>query len=41
MHGENGIACRVLVRMPEGKSPLGKPRHRQVDNVRMDFGEIE
>jgi hypothetical protein len=26
---------------PEGKRPLGKPRRRWVDNIKMDLGEIE
>jgi hypothetical protein len=25
---------------PEGKRPLGIPRHRWVDNIRMDLGEV-
>jgi hypothetical protein len=25
---------------PEGKRPLGRPRHRWVDNVGMDLGEV-
>jgi hypothetical protein len=25
---------------PEGKRPLGKPRRRWVDNIRMDLGEV-
>jgi hypothetical protein len=25
---------------PEGKRPLGRPRHRRVDNIIMDFREI-
>jgi hypothetical protein len=25
---------------PEGKRPLGKSRHRKVDNIRMDFVEV-
>jgi hypothetical protein len=25
---------------PEGKRPLGKPRHRWVDNIKTDLGEI-
>jgi hypothetical protein len=25
----------------EGKRPLGRPRHRWVDNIKMDFREIE
>jgi hypothetical protein len=31
---------RILVAKPEGKSPLGRPRHRWVDNIKMDFREI-
>ena len=27
---------RVLVGKPEGKRPLGRSRHRQVDNIKMD-----
>jgi hypothetical protein len=29
-----------LVGKPEGKRPLGRPRRRWVDNIRMDFGEV-
>jgi predicted small integral membrane protein len=25
---------------PEGKRPLGRPRRRRVDNIRMDLGEV-
>ena len=31
---------RVLVGKPEGKRPLGIPRHRWVDNIRMDLQEV-
>jgi len=31
---------RVLVGKPEGKSPLGKPRHRWEDNIKMDLQEV-
>jgi hypothetical protein len=31
---------RLAVGKPEGKRPLGRPRHRWVDNIRMDIGEI-
>jgi hypothetical protein len=31
---------KVLVGMPEGKRPLGRPRRRWEDGIRMDFGEI-
>jgi hypothetical protein len=33
-------ACISLVAKPEGKSPLRRPRHRWVDNIKMDFIEI-
>ena len=32
--------CRVLVGKPEGKKPLGIPRRRWVDNIRMDLQEV-
>jgi hypothetical protein len=34
-------ACRILVGSPEGKRPLGRPRHRCVENIKMDLREIE
>jgi hypothetical protein len=39
--GENRNAYRLLVGKPEGKTLLERPRHRWVDNIRMDFGEVE
>jgi hypothetical protein len=30
----------LLVEKPEGKRPLGRPRRRWVDNIRMDLGEV-
>jgi hypothetical protein len=39
-NGETRNAYRILVGKPEGKRPLGKPRRRWVDNIKMDFGEI-
>jgi hypothetical protein len=30
---------RLLVGKPEGKSPLGIPRHRWVDNIKADLAE--
>jgi hypothetical protein len=33
-------AYRILVGKPEGKSPLGRPRRRWVDNIRTDLREI-
>jgi hypothetical protein len=31
---------RVLVGRPEGKRPLGRPRHSWEDNIKTDLGEI-
>jgi len=31
---------RVLVGKPEGKRPLGRPRRRWVDNIRLDLQEV-
>jgi len=31
---------RVLVGKPEGRRPLGRPRHRWVDNIRMGLQEV-
>jgi hypothetical protein len=38
--GEERDMCRVLVGKPEGKRPLGRPRCRWKDNVRMDLQEV-
>ena len=38
--GEEIVACRVLVGKPEGKRPLGRPRRRCVDNIKMDLQEV-
>jgi hypothetical protein len=38
--GEERKVCKVLVRKPEGKRPLGRPRCRWEDGIRMDPGEI-
>jgi hypothetical protein len=35
-----GGAYRFLLGRPEGKRPLGRPRRRWVDNIKMDLGEI-
>jgi hypothetical protein len=39
--GEVRGVYRVLVRKPEGRRPLGRPRHRWEDNIRMDLQEVE
>ncbi|KAJ4428645.1 hypothetical protein ANN_25638 [Periplaneta americana] len=38
--GESRNACRVLVGRPEGKRPLGRPRCRREDNIKMDLREV-
>jgi len=38
--GEEREVYRVLVGKPEGRKPLGKPRRRWVDNIRMDLQEV-
>jgi hypothetical protein len=38
--GEKRNACRLLVGKPEGKRPLGRPRRRWVNNIRMDLAEV-
>jgi hypothetical protein len=38
--GEGRGVYRVLVRRPEGKRPLGRPRRRWEDNIKMDLKEI-
>jgi hypothetical protein len=38
--GEKRNVYRLLVGKPEEKRPLGRPRRRWVDNVRMDLGEV-
>jgi hypothetical protein len=38
--GEERGVYRVLVGEPEVKRPLGRPRHRWEDNIRMDLQEL-
>jgi hypothetical protein len=38
--GERRVVNRVLVEKPEGKRPLGRPRHRWEDNIKMDIYEV-
>ena len=38
--GEKRGVYRVLVGKPEGKRPLGRPKHRWVDNIGMDLQEV-
>ena len=38
--GEGRGVYRVLVGKPEGKKPLGRPRRRWEDNIKMDLQEV-
>jgi hypothetical protein len=38
--GKERKVCKVLVGKPEGKRPLGRPRRRWEDGIRMDLREI-
>jgi hypothetical protein len=38
--GEVRGAYHILVGRPEGRRPLGRPRHRWEDNIKMDLWEI-
>jgi hypothetical protein len=38
--GEDRGVHRVLVRKPEGKRPLRRPRHRWEDNIKMDLQDV-
>jgi hypothetical protein len=38
--GEKRGAYRILVGRPEGRRPLGRPRRRWEDNIKMDLQEV-
>jgi hypothetical protein len=38
--GEERDVHRVLVGKPDGKRPLGRPRRRREDNIKMDFQKV-
>jgi hypothetical protein len=38
--GERRGAYRALVGKPEGRKPLGRPRRRWEDNIKMDLREV-
>jgi hypothetical protein len=38
--GEVSNAYRTLLGKPEGKRPLGRPRRRWEDNIKVDFSEV-
>ena len=39
-HVQLNTVCRVMVGKPEGKGPLGRPRRRWVDNIKVDLQEV-
>jgi hypothetical protein len=39
-YGERRGVYRVLARKPEGKRPLGRPRSKWEDNIKMDLEEV-
>ena len=40
-YGERKGVYKVLMGKPEGKRPLGRPRRRWEDNIKMDLQEVE
>ena len=40
MYGEKRDVYRILVRKPEGKRPLERPRRRRKRNIKMDLQEV-
>jgi hypothetical protein len=38
--GEKRNVYRLLVGKPDGKRPLGRPRHKRIDNIKRDLLEI-
>jgi hypothetical protein len=38
--GKGRVLYRVLVENPGGKRPLGRPRHRWEDNIKLDLREV-
>jgi hypothetical protein len=39
--GEERNAYKMLVGRPEGKRPVGNPRHRWENNIKVDLKELE
>jgi hypothetical protein len=41
MHGDKRSAYKILTGKPEGKRPLGRPRHRWKENIKIDLRYTE
>jgi hypothetical protein len=41
MYGKRRVAYRILVRKPEANRPLGRPRRRLMDNIKMNLQEVK
>jgi hypothetical protein len=39
-NGEKRNTCKLLMGKPQGRRPLGRPRRRWLDNIRMDLVEV-
>jgi hypothetical protein len=39
-NGEKRNVYRIFVGKPEGKRPIGRPRRRWIDNIKLDLSEI-
>jgi hypothetical protein len=39
--GEMNDLCKILVWKPEGKRPLGRPRCKREENIKMDLRKVE
>jgi hypothetical protein len=39
--GENRNAYRILTGKPEGRRPLGRPRRRRLNNIKIDLRDLE
>jgi hypothetical protein len=39
-NGEKRNSYRILVGSPEGRRPVGRPRRKRVDSIKIDLGEI-
>jgi hypothetical protein len=40
IHMQKRNGCMILVGNPEGNRPLGRPRRRRVDNIKIDLREV-